>query len=320
MEKNGSKLFADFAGSDRFALPDGIVRVTASHGGESWLILGSEKTALYDCGMAFAGEALVENIRRALSGRTLDYVLLSHTHYDHLGGLPSVRKAWPEAEVFGSAHGQRVLSRPGALKFIEEMGRVSKEAYGSSIFNGSPCEVTSEGLAVTRVLREGDMIELGADKSGRGLEKIRVFEAKGHTDCSLAFLLEPAGILFPGESTGVLKDRENVHVAILKSYEDSMATAKKMRSLRAKYVICPHYGMVPPTFNEDFWDLYEKEATEEREYILSLYGKGLSGDEIVDLCAQRYWSEEETEEQPLEAFRTNMECTVRIYDPARAAD
>ncbi|MEG0157720.1 MAG: hypothetical protein RR661_08725, partial [Anaerovoracaceae bacterium] len=48
-------IFKDFEGYNRLDFPEGIVRVTAGFGGESLLILGEEKTALYDCGMAYCG-------------------------------------------------------------------------------------------------------------------------------------------------------------------------------------------------------------------------------------------------------------------------
>ncbi|MGI6722742.1 MAG: hypothetical protein ACOX4I_09490 [Anaerovoracaceae bacterium] len=47
----------NFEGHDRFAFPDFITSVSAGYGGESLLIEGSEKTALYDCGMAYCAES-----------------------------------------------------------------------------------------------------------------------------------------------------------------------------------------------------------------------------------------------------------------------
>ena len=42
------------------------MRVTAGHGGEVLLILGEEKTALYDCGMAYCHDRLIKNIEEQL--------------------------------------------------------------------------------------------------------------------------------------------------------------------------------------------------------------------------------------------------------------
>ena len=70
---------------DRFGFPADVYRVTAGFGGEALLIVGSEKTALLDCGMAYCGSRMVEKLARRLAenGREkLDYIILSHSHYD----------------------------------------------------------------------------------------------------------------------------------------------------------------------------------------------------------------------------------------------
>ena len=90
---------------DRFDFPADVYRVTAGFGGEALLIVGSEKTGLLDCGMAYCGEKMVEKLARRLAenGREkLDYIILSHSHYDHMGALPYVRRRFPEAMVCGS--------------------------------------------------------------------------------------------------------------------------------------------------------------------------------------------------------------------------
>ena len=110
------KEYFDIFGSsfDRFAFPEGIRRVTAGRGGEAILILGEERTALLDCGMAYCGSRMVENLKKELAGRKLDYVLLSHSHYDHIGALPYVKKAYPEAVTLGAEHARDVFLRPGS--------------------------------------------------------------------------------------------------------------------------------------------------------------------------------------------------------------
>src|SRR6056297_1424249 len=101
-EKHRSEIFKDFNNHDRFTFPDEIKRVTSGKGGESLLIFTKEKTILYDTGMAYCGDKLIENIQQALNGRTLDYILISHTHYDHIGALPFILDKWPHALVLGS--------------------------------------------------------------------------------------------------------------------------------------------------------------------------------------------------------------------------
>lgn len=59
---------------------------------------------LYDTGPAFAtdsdaGSRVVIPALAALGVRRVDRIVVSHAHFDHMGGLSSVRAAFPEAEV-----------------------------------------------------------------------------------------------------------------------------------------------------------------------------------------------------------------------------
>lgn len=174
--------------------PKPLVRVTGGLGGEAVLILGSEKTALHDLGMACFNKEMIANLEKALDGRPLDYVLMSHTHYDHMGALPYVIKRWPDVKVCGSQKAAQVFARQGALDMIVSMGKTAAEFYGKN-----PDEITAEGVRVDIILESGDIVDLGE-------EKIAAFETKGHTDCSMSYFLQPQGIILASESTGVLME------------------------------------------------------------------------------------------------------------------
>lgn len=92
-EEFSASIYHSFPGQDRFGFPEYLARVTSGFGGETFLIFGSEKTALYDCGMAYAANGTIYNIHRELRSHgksKLDFILLSHTHYDHIGALPYI--------------------------------------------------------------------------------------------------------------------------------------------------------------------------------------------------------------------------------------
>ncbi len=61
----------------------------------SYLILSDDAVALVDCGEA----APVLDRLKSLN-RTLDAVLICHTHYDHVAGLTKIMLAFPEARVY----------------------------------------------------------------------------------------------------------------------------------------------------------------------------------------------------------------------------
>ena len=69
-----------------------VIDVSGCGSGAVFLIKG-KANLLFEAGMAYAADQMVENIKRELGDAELDAVLLSHSHYDHVAGLPAVRKA-----------------------------------------------------------------------------------------------------------------------------------------------------------------------------------------------------------------------------------
>ncbi len=293
-------LFENFKDHDRLNFPEPIYRVTAGQGGEALLIVGSEKTALIDCGMGYCWEKLLVNMETRLGERSLDYIVLSHTHYDHIGALPYIKNRYKDAVVVGAEHGAGVLEKPNALKLIKYLGEKAGELY-----SGKPIELITENMKIERIVYEGNKIELG-DRS------LLVLETPGHTNCSLSFFMEPDRVLFASESTGILANPNFVHTAILKSYNDSICSGEKCKTLIAKTIILPHYGMLPVEYNDQYWEQFVKDSEHKKEFILDLYKKGLTLEEMTEEYSKKYWSELREQEQPKPAFLLNAKNIIQV--------
>ena len=286
---------------DSFNLPAPLVRVTGGRGGEAILILGSEKTGLYDCGMACFSDRLIENIHNVLDEqkRTLDYIFLSHTHYDHIGALPYLLKEWPETKVCGGEKAVKVFASEGAKKTMVRLGNAAKEQFGTDI------EITAEGMRVDIVMKDGDSISLGR-------ERVTAFVTKGHTDCSMSYMLDPQKILFASESTGVINGTGFMYPSILKSYDDAVESALKLKKLEVKDIIVPHYGVLENGAKKTFFDDFIEAAKAERQLIFEGIREGLSDEEILERHKAVYWSEARNVNQPYPAYKLNAEITIRL--------
>ena len=139
-----------------------------------YLISGSERTALIDTGTGFAVDATVDSIKKRLDGRPLDIVVITHRHYDHVGGLRGIIKEFSPKLYAGPDD-------------AEPLRKGDSESTLGTKFGGSidPMDVID--------FCEGDRIDLG----GHVLTPIYT---PGHTIGSICVLDETTGSLFSGDT------------------------------------------------------------------------------------------------------------------------
>lgn len=287
---------------DRYDFPKDITRVTSGSGGDCLFINGKEKCAVYDCGMAYCHSGLIENIEKALKNNgkdTLDYVFISHTHYDHIGALPYILERWPEAKVCGAAKAQKVFQSEGAKKTMKRLGESARDLYSNLAE-----EIKVEDMRLDIPMADGDCIDLG------GISMTAI-ETKGHTDCSMSYLMNPYKLLFSSESTGVLRPSGKMDTSILKNFEDTIKSAEKCRKLKPSGIIVNHYGVVPKEMVDTYYDLYIAAAEEEKEFILDLHKKYTDYQMVLEGYRDRYWTEERKKNQPEAAFLENAKYIIR---------
>lgn len=290
-----------FEKNDPNALPEGLVRVNAESSDCAVLVFGSEKVALMDCGLAFCAGKTIENIEKALAenGRDkVDYLFVSHTHYDHVGALPYIVEKWPEIQVVGSAKAQYVFTRPGAIKVMRELGAAAAKDFGGI----DDFEPKTDGLRVDIVLTDGETITLG-DLTFTGIE------TKGHTDCSMAYFMEPGKVLFASESTGVVVPDQGINGSeILKSSNDAIAACDKCEAYAPELIICPHYGVIPKDFNPVYFQSMKEDAQNKKAFIKKHYDAGKNEEEILQEMIKEYTKPG----QPLDAFIANAVNTIGV--------
>ena len=122
---------------EKISLEDrGIYDVSSARGPQIYLIVGSEKAAVVDAGMAYSAEGTVENIRKILGERPLDMILLTHSHYDHVSGIPAMKRAWPQVQVYGGTYVEHVFESDKAKAVITKLNMEAVAKYQVEDFDG----------------------------------------------------------------------------------------------------------------------------------------------------------------------------------------
>ena len=139
-----------------------------------FVVIGSEKTALIDTGTGFQIEPYLKNLETVLDGRPLDYIFITHRHYDHVGGLSAMIDRFHPAAVYA-----------GRLD-AEPLRQGDSESTLGTKFGGHipPMDVKD--------VKEGDVFDLGG-------VRLRVIETPGHTIGSICLLDEVSKDLFSGD-------------------------------------------------------------------------------------------------------------------------
>lgn len=279
---------------------DRIYNVRGGRGGDAYLLIGTQKAALIECGMAYCASDLITNIKKVLGSRALDYVFVSHSHYDHIGGIPYLKCVWPNLIVHGSEYDQRILRRSTALKTIRELSIEAAKIYAQGFFP----DYNDDLLKIDTVITDGDLYDLG-DLS------IQVVQTPGHTQGTLSFFVNQE-ILFASESTGTFNPSGRISPTFLVRYSQAIDSIKKCRDLNPKYIYSPHYGLLKPSDTLGFWEKSIEAADKSRYFVLYYSDLGYSEEEILSEYEKVFRNEENGSEQPLNAFRINTRNMIRV--------
>lgn len=277
---------------------DKIVDVTGGRGGNAFLVMGGEKTALVDCGMAYCASNLISNIKQVLNKMTLNYILISHSHYDHIGAIPYLKKEWPNSRVLGAEYAKRVFNSSNALRTIRNLSTQAAKLYNEDDIQ----EYDDDMLKVDNIICDGDILDLG------GLS-VKVIETLGHTKCSLSFLVNDT--LFTSESTGYMSKTGKIYPAFITSYSEAMNSIHKCQKLNPRFIISPHYGLVNKNDTYDYWNNCILAMEETKEFILRLSEDGYDEELILIEYEKIFRDEQSRLEQPINAFRLNTQRMIK---------
>jgi glyoxylase-like metal-dependent hydrolase (beta-lactamase superfamily II) len=169
-------------------------------GNNTWLIDGAEPT-LVDAGIGAASH--VDAVARALGGRPLARVLVTHGHPDHASGAPALRARWPSLECWkwkidGDDASWRGLSE-GQIVGAGERVLAVLHTPGHAIDHVCFWDATSRALYAGDMIRHPGTVVIPAGRGGNLRDYLRSLDRLAALD---------PGQLFPGHGAIVDRPRE----------------------------------------------------------------------------------------------------------------
>jgi glyoxylase-like metal-dependent hydrolase (beta-lactamase superfamily II) len=274
------------------------INCIAHNTSEGNLLIGEKYAALFDCGMAFCADSTIQNVKNALNGRPLDYIFITHTHYDHIGALPFFRKEWPLLRLVASEIGAAVLLKDTSRRVIRELSSVAA-AKNNARFNGT---YSDDAFHADLIVKDGDEIP-------RGGLSVQTLEMPGHTRDSFSFFVPELELLILNETPGFLLDGK-VYPCYLISYNDAVRSIEKCRRITYRLLSLPHRGIAVEEDAKGFFDKAMESNIACRSFILDMAAKNYGEDELLDLYTTRYGNDLLFSYQPKEAFIVNARATI----------
>lgn len=290
--------------ADRFDGPQRsqlrICPVGAAPGGECYLVFLEQAVFLFDTGFHFCGPKLVENIRTALQGRRLDYIFLSHSHYDHVLGCPYVKAAYPQAQITADAYAAKIFRKPGARARMRELDAFQAAQCGYSAY--PDC---IDALTVDLPVADGTRLSLGGDT-------VQILSLPGHTRDCIGFYLEEKQILFAPETLGVPGDADTVIPSYLVSYRQTMDSIRRASALPLRELFTPHAGMLYDQNIRRYFQQAEAACLLGRELILQANAAGADIDTTVERFRRAFYPTASPGLYPEKAFQTNVRIQIPL--------
>ena len=199
--------------------------------------------ALGDYGMLIEGGTgatsaiIMEQIEElGIQPERIKYLTLTHTHADHIGAVPHLKRAWPHLEVVAGQVAAKLLKNEDMLKESVHMDRTIAEIMLSKgEITELPPELDNYAFEVDLVVKEGDRIDLGSGIA------YTVYDSPGHSPCHIALHDEGEGTLVIGDATGFYVPEKDVfwpnYFYSLEAYCNSI---RKLSALPAQRVALSH--------------------------------------------------------------------------------
>ena len=267
-------------------------------GDSGFLIDDGETAILYDTGFGFTGHQMAEKIHTLLGARSLDYIFLTHSHYDHALGSAAILRRYPGAKVMAAEYARRIFEKPTARATMLELDQKAALSYGFAA-------AADDGLRVDLPVQDGDILICGK-------QKCKVVSLPGHTRCSVGFWLEEQRLLLGTETLGVYFGNGTCLPSFLVGYEWTLQSFQKAKALGAEQLLVPHYGLLCGNAVNNFLEESEKVTVFTASQIRRQLEAGAGEETILQELTAAFYAPHVEPVYPRDAFLLNTTIMIRL--------
>ena len=248
-----------------------------------YLLEGRNGSMIISGGMSYIVPDLLEQFEEfKIDESRIKKILILHSHFDHVGIIPFLKRRHPEIEVCGSESAWEILKMEKAILTINEFSRnVAKRVGKEEVYSKHDLEWRDDISG--RTIREGDRIDLG------GIE-VFVFETPGHSSCCIAGYVPELKALFPTDGGGI-PFGETIITSGNSNFTKYQESLEHLRPLEVEYYCADHYGYVTGEEARQFIPMTIEMAKKKRSQMEEAYRSTRDIDAAAKLLISSFYEE-----------------------------
>lgn len=277
-----------------------IADVRAVAGDSAFLLDDGKTSILYDSGFGFTGFEVAKNIKSVLGDRKLDYIFLTHSHYDHALGSAYISKVYKDAKIVAGEYAAKIFQKDSAKNVMRDLDRKFACTCGVEKY-----EDLADNLRVDIPVRDGDKVIAG------DMEFVAL-HLPGHTRCSFGYYCKEKKLLLGCETIGVYGGEDIVVPSYLVGIEMTLDSIERVKELDIDYILTPHYGILNKEETKIYFEKAEENARDVAEKISDMLKSGCSDGQVFSYFKERFYKGYIESIYPIDAMELNTKIMIEL--------
>jgi len=269
-------------------------------------LLKGQEYMLIEGGMSYIVPTLLQQLdEREIDPRRITKFLILHSHFDHCGAVPIIKRRFPWMQVVASHRTKELYAKEKVINFIRKLNWDMVEAQGMEDV-AKKMELDFHELDVDIPVGEGDIIDLGDGVTSE------IIEVPGHSTCSIAAFTRPDQALFASDAGGIPNHEDIIYPSGNEDFILYQRSLEKMNDYPVKIHCAARFGAYTGEEGRTYMDRSMKAAEDYRLLAIDLVNKFGDMEKAVNMLFKEHFDRSGTSDVPAEIMKALAMNMVKV--------